>query len=88
MKKKIHYTAEYQYRCRMCGEIHTYEIGGWDNNICGTELFVATHGDNGVFQNAKHPVHEIAMVSYHLCKTDKSLGVCDFIGIRKVKMKD
>ena len=81
MKAKIRYQAEYQYRCRMCGQNHTYQIGGWDNDVIGTEIFVATHGNSPAFNNAK--VHEIAVLSYHLCK-DGSLGVCDFIGVRKV----
>lgn len=66
----------------MCGEVYTYQIGGWDNDTIGNEMFLATHGDVPAFSNAK--IHEMAIVSYHLCK-DESLGVCDFIGVRKVK---
>jgi len=84
-KKKKRYQAEYQYKCRLCGKIYTHQIGGWDNNIIGSEMFVVTHGDSPIFDTGK--IHKITPISYHLCRNDGSLGVCDFIGVKKVEYK-
>ncbi len=85
MTENIRYQAEYQYKCRLCGEIHTYQICGWDNDTLAAEVFVVTHGDSPAFDAGK--IHKISPVSYHLCKTDEgSLGVCDFIGVKKVEI--
>ena len=73
--------AEYKYKCRLCNEVHTYQTGGWDTNILAGEMFVVTEGDSPAFDKAK--IRKISPISYHLCK-DQSLGVCDFVGIKKV----
>lgn len=77
-----HYTGEYHYRCRLCGAIHVNQIGGWDTDTLSSEMFIVTHGDSPAFDNGN--IHKIQPITYHLCKHDNSLGVCDFIGIKKV----
>lgn len=73
--------AEDTYKCRLCGEKDALQTGGWDNDVIGSEMFIITHGDSPAFKEGK--IHKIEAVSYHLCK-DGSLGVCDFIGVKKV----
>lgn len=75
--------AEYQYKCRLCGEVHTYEVGGWNNESIGEELFLATNGGGDKLLGKK--VHEVKMITYHLCNDEsRSMGICDFIGVKKV----
>jgi hypothetical protein len=83
MKNNKKYQAEYQYKCRLCGEIYVQEIGGWDNDSIASEMFIVTHGDSPAFDKGK--IHKISPLSYHLCKRGIGFGVCDFIGIKKVE---
>lgn len=84
MKKRVmpHFTAHYQYRCRLCEGIYTSEIGGWDIGVIGIELFAACNRDSDFIKTGKK-VHDIELVSYHLC-SDGSLGATDFIGVKRL----
>lgn len=84
MKAKKRLEARYQYKCRLCGEVHTHEVGGWNDFTIGSEMFVASHGNSPVFKKAK--IHEISLVTYHVCASNGSFGVCDFIGVKKVEV--
>ena len=68
--------AQFQYKCRMCGEI--------DNSLCCGEDYAQQRFIEAILTGkSMHNDHSVNMIWTHTCK-DGSTGVTDLIGYKVI----